>query len=251
MTKDKPKTPLTDPLRQAIADSGLPLLRLANATGVARASLIRFVRGDTSIRLDIADRLAEYFDLELQPTNAKGTGKDGTTGTPPTCRRYGDQPRRLVPRHRVFLALSYAADDDHFAAAFLETWERLPAAARKRIADAAKQDRAGLLVAVLPDLPQDRDGGAAAGALMIQFSARLVDLMPKASLQRIVAHELAHVYDNIGRGFAMPTEPEAELERRVDAIADSWGFARDWQAPNAADTARIKRNLTNRKAKGR
>jgi len=65
MTKRKPKPPLTDPLRQAIVDSGLPLLRLANETGIARASLIRFVRGDTSIRLDIADKLAAYFGLKL------------------------------------------------------------------------------------------------------------------------------------------------------------------------------------------
>jgi plasmid maintenance system antidote protein VapI len=70
MNKSKPKppnAPLTDPLRQSIVDSGLPLLRLANETGIARASLIRFVRGDTSIRLDIADRLAVYFGLELGP----------------------------------------------------------------------------------------------------------------------------------------------------------------------------------------
>lgn len=71
MNKSKPTTPLTDPLRQAIADSGLPLLRLAKETGVARGSLIRFSRGESSIRLDIADRLAEYFGLELQPTKVR------------------------------------------------------------------------------------------------------------------------------------------------------------------------------------
>ncbi|HEV3023069.1 MAG TPA: helix-turn-helix transcriptional regulator [Pirellulales bacterium] len=65
MTKRKPKSPMTDPLRQAIVDSGLPLLTLANETGVARASLIRFVRGQTSLRLDIADKLAAYYRLEL------------------------------------------------------------------------------------------------------------------------------------------------------------------------------------------
>lgn len=75
MNKQKPKTPMTDPLRQAIADSGLPLLRLSKATGVQRTSLIRFVRGETSLHLDIADRLAEYFGLELQPTTAKGKAK--------------------------------------------------------------------------------------------------------------------------------------------------------------------------------
>ncbi len=64
----KPKTTMTEVLRTAIIDSGLPLLRLAKETGIARASLIRFVRGETSLRLDIADRLADYFGLELIKT---------------------------------------------------------------------------------------------------------------------------------------------------------------------------------------
>jgi transcriptional regulator with XRE-family HTH domain len=66
MSKGKPKAPLTDPLRQAIVDSGLPLLRLASETGIARASLIRFTRGETSLRLDVADRLAAYFRIEAR-----------------------------------------------------------------------------------------------------------------------------------------------------------------------------------------
>jgi len=61
----KSKTTMTEVLRTAITDSGLPLLRLAKETGIARASLIRFVRGDTSLRLDIADRLADYFGIEI------------------------------------------------------------------------------------------------------------------------------------------------------------------------------------------
>lgn len=56
---------MTDSLREAIVESGLPMLRLANEAGVERASLIRFVRGETSLRLDVADKLAAYFDLEL------------------------------------------------------------------------------------------------------------------------------------------------------------------------------------------
>jgi plasmid maintenance system antidote protein VapI len=67
MRKHKPPSPLTDPLRQAIRDSGLPLLRLSQETGVVRASLIRFVRGETSLRLDVADKLAAYFGLALAP----------------------------------------------------------------------------------------------------------------------------------------------------------------------------------------
>ena len=71
MKKSKTKAPLTDPLRKAIVDSGLPLLTLANETGVARASLIRFVRGETSLHLDVADKVAEYFGLELGKRKAK------------------------------------------------------------------------------------------------------------------------------------------------------------------------------------
>jgi len=63
----KPKTyaTMTNTLRQAIADSGLPMLTIATETGIERTSLIRFARGDQSLRLDIADRLAEYFGFWL------------------------------------------------------------------------------------------------------------------------------------------------------------------------------------------
>ena len=58
---------MTATLRQAIADSGLPMLTIANETGIQRASLIRFARGDQSLRLDVADQLAEYFGFALVP----------------------------------------------------------------------------------------------------------------------------------------------------------------------------------------
>jgi plasmid maintenance system antidote protein VapI len=58
---------MTETLRQAIAESGLPMLTLAQRTGIERVSLIRFARGDQSLRLDIADKLAAYFGLALAP----------------------------------------------------------------------------------------------------------------------------------------------------------------------------------------
>jgi plasmid maintenance system antidote protein VapI len=64
MKGDRPG-PISDPLRRAIAESGIPLLRLERETGVTRASIGRFVRGERSLRLDMADRLAAYFGLEL------------------------------------------------------------------------------------------------------------------------------------------------------------------------------------------
>jgi plasmid maintenance system antidote protein VapI len=66
---------MSDVLRQTILDSELPLLRIANETGVQRASLSRFVRGKNSLRLDVADKLATYFGLELLKTENKTTKK--------------------------------------------------------------------------------------------------------------------------------------------------------------------------------
>ena len=65
-------TPITDLLRKTIADSGIPNLVLSRETGVARASIIRFLRGDTSLRLDRADALADYFGLRLMPDPKAG-----------------------------------------------------------------------------------------------------------------------------------------------------------------------------------
>jgi plasmid maintenance system antidote protein VapI len=56
---------LSEVLRRAIRESGVPYLTLAQATGVQRASIQRFIDGRTSIRLDKADKLAAYFGLAL------------------------------------------------------------------------------------------------------------------------------------------------------------------------------------------
>jgi plasmid maintenance system antidote protein VapI len=66
---------MTERLRQAIAECGLPMLTIATETGVQRASLIRFARGDQSLMLDSADKLAAYFGLELRPTDHKAKGR--------------------------------------------------------------------------------------------------------------------------------------------------------------------------------
>jgi plasmid maintenance system antidote protein VapI len=65
---------LSDALRRAIRESGIPYLALAQATGVQRASIQRFIDGRTSLRLDKADKLAAYFGLELRPAERR---KDG------------------------------------------------------------------------------------------------------------------------------------------------------------------------------
>ena len=58
---------MTEVLRQALIDSKLPLLVLQRETGLKRASLRWFINGERSLRLDMADKLAEFFGLELGP----------------------------------------------------------------------------------------------------------------------------------------------------------------------------------------
>jgi plasmid maintenance system antidote protein VapI len=66
MTDTEP-APISDLLRRTIVASGLAFKALERETGVTRASIMRFVRGSQSLRLDMADRLAAYFGLELRP----------------------------------------------------------------------------------------------------------------------------------------------------------------------------------------
>jgi len=70
MKRKTPKVPISDLLRKTIAESGVSYLQLERETGVTRASIMRFVRGDQYLRLDMADKLAGYFGLELSRKRA-------------------------------------------------------------------------------------------------------------------------------------------------------------------------------------
>ncbi len=73
MGKSKPKPTMTDVLRAAIQESGLSAYRISKDTGLVVTSIIRFTNGETSLRLDKADALAEYFGLELTKRTRKQT----------------------------------------------------------------------------------------------------------------------------------------------------------------------------------
>jgi len=62
---------MTDALKQAIADSELPHLTIEQDTGISRGSIMRFMRGEQSLRLDLADTLAEYFGIEVKAPKRK------------------------------------------------------------------------------------------------------------------------------------------------------------------------------------
>ena len=65
MSKSKSQPTMTDVLRAAIQESGLTPYRIAKDTGLVVTSIIRFINGETSLRLDKADVLAEYLKLNL------------------------------------------------------------------------------------------------------------------------------------------------------------------------------------------
>ena len=64
-------TMMTDALREAIELDELSYKRLEAETGVIRQSLMRFARGEQSLRLDMADKLANYFGLEVRKRKVK------------------------------------------------------------------------------------------------------------------------------------------------------------------------------------
>lgn len=72
---------MTKVLKAAIKESGLTRYRIAKDTGIDQAALMRFVRGETSLRLDKADVLAAYLGLELtriqQPSLKELKKRDG------------------------------------------------------------------------------------------------------------------------------------------------------------------------------
>jgi hypothetical protein len=69
MSKKKPN--MTEVLKAAIEESGLTRYRISVDTGIDQAALMRFMRGETSLRLDKADVLAEYLGLELTKRGPK------------------------------------------------------------------------------------------------------------------------------------------------------------------------------------
>jgi plasmid maintenance system antidote protein VapI len=69
MGKSKPKRPtIAETLRKAIADSGETVAAVSRGAGIAQPVLHRFIHGERDLTLRTADRLMEYFGLEIRPT---------------------------------------------------------------------------------------------------------------------------------------------------------------------------------------
>jgi len=66
------KTLMDETLRQAAIKSGYSQRQLCKAADLERTSIARFMRGEQSLRLDRAAKLADFLGLELKP-KTKGT----------------------------------------------------------------------------------------------------------------------------------------------------------------------------------
>ena len=64
-TMGRRNTTISQVLREAITKSGESLADLERTTGVSNAILSRFVRGERTLTLPTADKLARHFGLEL------------------------------------------------------------------------------------------------------------------------------------------------------------------------------------------
>ncbi len=64
MSKSKPT--LAETLRKAIEESGETVAALARGSGIPQPVLHRFVSGERDLTLRTADKLLDYFDLELR-----------------------------------------------------------------------------------------------------------------------------------------------------------------------------------------
>ena len=62
-------------LREAARRSGLSVYHIAKGAGVDQSTLNKFLRGDRdNLRLDVADRLYQYFGLKVVPTRRSNSG---------------------------------------------------------------------------------------------------------------------------------------------------------------------------------
>lgn len=167
----------------------------------------------------------------------------------------------IVPRADLFLVSYGHGDEGRFAGLFAKTWRRLPLWARRRLLKHWRED--AHVVRILTSVPHhQRNGiravsprvelvhGWTAGSILwpgdgdhdtrvdglgkcfarghrLRFHAPSVDRMPEDVVQDLIAHELAHVYQEAcGMLLRFGTEdPKSGLvEEDADEMMNRWGF---------------------------
>ena len=64
--KQKSYDTMTNAIRESIAESELSFKAIERETGVLRQSLMKFAAGEQTLRLDAADKLADFFNIEIR-----------------------------------------------------------------------------------------------------------------------------------------------------------------------------------------
>jgi len=185
------------------------------------------------------------------PCEGKAAGRDTCPNMPAAIREEGErlwrqaEPTRtekamavrripLLPHAGIYLEAFGYADDAHFARVFRHTWRRLPMAARRSIlAHWRGMERGGwhrrVKIEVLPDWSQREDEfgvgvlGSVNGAGEIRFWAPFVQQAPRRILEWLIAHELAHCYQN-----ANPDTDFGDVEESAENLAWEW---LQWEDP--------------------
>jgi len=67
MSKSKKRATIAETLRKAIEDSGQNLAEIGRAAGIPQPVLWRFAAGKRDLTLRTADKLLDFFDLEIRP----------------------------------------------------------------------------------------------------------------------------------------------------------------------------------------
>jgi hypothetical protein len=154
----------------------------------------------------------------------------------------------LLTRHSIYLRVG-AGDGRRFARVFQATWRRIPLGDRRRLLGYWKADgpEHGIFLSPQVDLterddfPTDDESIAGLTSHLghkLQFPAKLVDKMPDAVAEDLIAHELAHAFQMATgiRPFKYPDGYEQFicadgarwdrdlLEYHADVIAEGWGF---------------------------
>ncbi len=73
------KMQMTELLRQAVKEAleaGQSLREIARKSGLQHPPLLRFLRGDQSLRLDKAEMLADYLGIECRRTGKRKRKKE-------------------------------------------------------------------------------------------------------------------------------------------------------------------------------
>jgi len=77
MSTKPPKPTIAEVLREALGERKESLRAVERATGVPHPSLIRFLRGELRLRLDMADKLAAHFGVEVRRPRRRNVNRKG------------------------------------------------------------------------------------------------------------------------------------------------------------------------------